>query len=96
MGGRVRSEDKARHLAVSGSGARLDLEAVGGACLACHQSEGWPSALYLPASNFEPFRVSPTDPLGDQPDNEMIGVEEPPAGDQDQPSQVLPTAVPLS
>lgn len=62
-------------------GTTCDLDAVGAACAACCGSDGWPSAIYLPESNFPPFKNVPTDPLEAQLDNEMEGAEEPPPGE---------------
>lgn len=52
---------------------------IGDLCLACMQSHGWPSAIYLPDVDFEPFNSQPTPPESLVPDNAMEGAEtEPP------------------
>lgn len=43
--------------------AELSPDKVEEVCRACYASPGWPSALYLSSSGFEPFKRQPVDPL---------------------------------
>jgi len=73
-------------------GVSCDPEVVGRVCAACLASGGWPSAIYLPRSTFEPFKTIPPDQLDGMDDNEMIGAEtqQPPEGPAAQPLEDSP------
>jgi hypothetical protein len=54
------------------STATVDVEAL---CKACLESDGWPSRMYLPKSDFAPFKVLPEDALREHRVRDVDGIE---------------------
>lgn len=61
------------------NGGSLQAQDISNLCRECSKSEGWPSALYLPDSGVEEFKVYPVDPLAGMIGQSMDGVEQPPS-----------------
>lgn len=63
-------------------------------CLACYQSEKWPSRLYLPESQIDLFKVEPADSLAGSKPVTLVGAEEQ-ADDEPPQAQDLADDAPL-
>ena len=76
-------EDGVNQAIESLNGGKQSFHDIEVLCSSCSSSAGWPSAIYLPDSDFPQFRVEPADSLGMLRTNAMEGSETIPAPSED-------------
>jgi hypothetical protein len=73
-----RDQADAVNLAIAGlNGKGLEAKQIIDVCHACHESDNWPSRLYLPASSNLKFQAAPEDAMGPlfRSESERVGSE---------------------
>lgn len=57
------------------NGGSLEAQHISDLCRECSKSDGWPSALYLPESGVDEFKINPVDPLAGMVGQSIDGAE---------------------